>query len=235
MNSNKGRVFPGAGSAGLVSSILLFLMMRSVSAAAPGCVISGRVVDDRGRPVSMLVVNAIGTAPEVEPRGYGAVTNNRGEYCMRAAFAGQRIQAGSYRIIARGEARPLSASPRCAGCCAQAVALVSTAAPSPIMIHPGRVVANIDIRLRRAPVYCVRGEVRNQAGRLMTDIAMGLEFDGGGTAVMLEAGKFLLVNLEPGDYTAVITEPYPFGRALARKPFTVRNRNIRGMVIRADR
>lgn len=214
--------------------ILLLLVMASPSVGTPGCLVSGRVTDDRGRPLARLVVNAEGTAPEPGPRRYGAPTNDQGEYCIRAAFAGETIPAGSYRIIARPRAGPLSASPRCAACCGPVSALVSTATP-PVLIQPGRPVVTADLRLRRAPLYCVRGEVRNRSGRLVTDIAMGLEFDGGSTAVLLESGKFLLVNLEPGNYTAVIAEPVALGRTLTRKPFIIRNRNIRRMVILANR
>lgn len=205
-----------------MNSLLLLYLMLGLSGGS--CSISGRVVDDRGRPVPYAAVNAISEANRV----FGAAANERGEYCISAP-----LPSGQYRIRAGGGTRPPSAAPSCKDCCLAATDLLTTYHPKPVLAGPQRPVRNLDVRLRRGPVYCVRGEVRDPTGALLQRAVVALKFgDSGNSAgVISEAGRFLLTNLPPGVYTLVVADRPQLGRVLAERVVQVRDRNIDKVLI----
>ncbi len=216
--------------------VLGWITCAFVAAGATPCSISGRVTDDRGIPANGVAVNAIWETMDAGNRVFGAVTNEQGAFCINLQPGNRHLPAGRYTVMTNGGTQPASASPRCTTCCAPATDLVSTVAASgAVLVAPGKPARNVNIRQRRAAVYCVRGEVRDSAGRPVRDVAMGLEMERRGTAVFLEGGRFLLTNLPPGSYTAVVTDHPQFGQVLRRQQFMVRDRNIAKLVIVVNR
>lgn len=186
--------------------------------AAQQCSISGRVFDDRGRPVKFAVVNVVANPT------FGAETDERGSYCISAP-------AGRYRVRAYARARPPSASPSCKSCCLPATDFAATFYPR--AVNAGKGASGIDIRLRSVAVYCVRGEVHDQSGTLVKGASLGLSMDdlGASAGVITEAGRFLLTNLTPGAYALVLTDGRPQGQVLARRGFRITDHNIDNFVI----
>jgi hypothetical protein len=156
----------------------------------------------------------------------GAETDGRGEYCLA-------LPPGLYKVRGYARTRPPSASPSCKSCCRAATDFVPTFYPGQLNVEKGRTVSRIDIRLRRAQVYCVRGEVRDGSGALVKDAYLGLIMDdvGGSAGVITEAGRFLLTDLTPGAYTLTLMDRPQLGRIVARKAFRITNHGIRDLVI----
>jgi hypothetical protein len=212
--------------------------------ARQNCSISGRVLDDRGRPVSSAVVNAVlESFPAVMPGTFGAVTNAAGEYCISVLPESAPLPAGRYKVRAAASKRPPSASPSCQSCCDAATDLVTTYHPNvsdqlraaTVAVSPGRPVKRIDIRLKRGPVYCVKGEVRSRWFASVDGVALSLRMDhtGRSAGVITESGRFLLMNLEPGVYTLILSGRSPLGNTLGQRTFTLRDRNIEELVVTA--
>ena len=181
--------------------------------------VSGRVVDERGRPVRFAVVNAIGGTV------FGSETNERGEYRISAP-------PGQYRLRAWARTGPPTASPACETCCRAATGFAP--AYYPLVVEPGRPLTGVEIRLRRTAVYCARGEVRNRAGGLAKDAALGLRNEeiGESAGVITDGGRFLLTNLAPGAYTLVVTDRPKLGRVVAERRFRIVDSNLDQLVIR---
>ena len=181
-----------------------------VAIAQPSCAVSGRVLDDQGKPIPFAVVN-------------DTVANQRGEYCIRA------LPPGEHFIRASARMQPPSASPACDSCCDPNSEFAATSYP--VSVGKAGKASGLDIRMRRVPAYCVRGEVRDHTGRLRSDLAIGLEQGSWSAGVFNEAGRFLLTNLPSGSYTLVIRERPQLGRVLLRRAIHVGASNIVGLVI----
>ena len=206
------------------------------------CSISGRVLDAQARPVKFAVVNAVRDAfPVAANTTFGAVTNERGEYCISVLPGGEDLPSGRYRVRAHARTSPPSASPSCQSCCRAATDFALTFHPSavnaekgnPVALDAGRHLVGIDIRLRPVAVYCVRGEVRDRSGALVEKASLGLSLDdvGASAGVITESGRFLLTNLTSGAYTLTLTDQPQLGRVLAQRSFRITDHNIDNFVI----
>lgn len=220
------------------------MAMLCVPLIAQHCSISGRVLDDRGRPVSSVVVNAVlESFPAAIEGTFGAVTNAAGEYCISVLPEGAPLPAGRYKVRAAAGRTPPSASPSCQTCCDAATELVTTYYPNvsdqlraaTVDVSLGRPVKRIDIRLKRGAVYCVKGEVRSRSFASVDGITLSLRMDhtGRSAGVITESGRFLLTNLEPGVYTLILSGRGRLGNTLGQRTFTLRDRNIEDLVITA--
>ena len=236
-------LFPALALVSLYPSRVAAHADPPVPVAGGNCTISGRVTDDRGRPVKYAAVNAISESATTGTGIFGATANERGEYCISVFPGGSDLPPGQYRIRARGGTRPPSASPSCRSCCVAATDLgttfypdsVSMGAAKPLLVLPQRPLCGIDIHLRRGPVYCVRGEARDLIGALLQRATIGLKFEAGEetAGVITEGGRFLLTNLPPGVYTLTLLHEPHFGHVVAQQVFHVRDRNIDRLVITA--
>jgi hypothetical protein len=107
-------------SAGVAGSFALLL--AGILCSLPGataeesCAVSGRVMDEWGKPIPFAAVSTVcepsskvGSAPLLVVNG--AAANQRGEYCIR------ELPPGEYLIRATARMHPPSASPACDSCC----------------------------------------------------------------------------------------------------------------------
>lgn len=195
---------------------MLFLLL-SIAAAQEPCSISGRVLDDNGRPVPFAAV----TAWRNFTQSGGAAANDRGQYCIRG------LMPGAYSLRVAERRTPPSASPDCKECCDPATEFAPAQTPEVTVRQP----AVSDIRLRRVPAYCVRGEVRDGAGRLRGDVALSVSADSWSAAVLNEGGRFLLTSLPAGVYTLTVRDHPQLGRELARRAIHVKASNVAAQVI----
>jgi len=216
----------------IVLGLLLVGITGSVPVArAQGCAVSGRVIDDKGNPIPFAAVSAL-RGPSIRA---GASANRLGEYCIR------ELAAGEYLIRATARTQPPSASPACDECCDSNSEFGTTfyrrsrsrERASTVSVVIGRTASGVDILMRRVPAYCVRGEVRDDRGALLSDVAIALEGDSWSAGVLNEGGRFLLTNLPAGSYTLVISDRPRLGRVLARRVIAVVASNMAGIVITA--
>ena len=85
--------------------------------------------------------------------------------------------------------------------------------------------------MRRVPAYCVRGEVRDAGGALMSQAAIAVEQGSWSATVFNEGGRFLLTGLPSGSYTIRISDRPQLGRVLARQTVKIGVASIDGLVI----
>jgi hypothetical protein len=204
---------------------LLLCGLLLAPALMGACSIRGRVLDERGRGVRHAAVNALGQGQ------FGATTDTEGRYCIAQQPGNTPLPAGSYRL--RAVARPLAvpAAADCTDCCAPATDLLTTYAASAVEVKPGAPAPEVNIRLRRGPVYCVRGEVREADGNRAARATLVLEREGDRTSLTAQHGRFLLTRLEPGRYRLIVLERWSPGHIAAFQPFEVRNHDIDPVVL----
>jgi len=208
--------------------------------AVERCIISGRVIDESGVPVASAAVSALRGSVFIDDLGRqvpvsGAVAGSAGEYCIHG------LSPGKYIVRAVARTHPPSASPECDTCCGSSLteyqttfyrASLSKEHATVIEITKGKNAAGIDIMMRRVRAYCLRGEVRDGNGVLMTDVAVTLETDSWSSGVITEGGRFLLNSLPAGIYTIVISDHPKLGRVLARRVIRVTAGTPLDLVIR---
>jgi hypothetical protein len=199
-----------------------------LAAAQDSCTVSGRVVDDKLKPVAGAAVTALRAEAIAGVSVGGDVADARGRYCI-----GQ-LPPGRYFIRASAPSAPPSASPSCESCCRAAPVLDATFHPAAASRNKAKLIAvpasGADIAMRRAPGWCVRGQVRDETGRLRGDVALSLRSDVSSAGLINEGGRFLLTSLPSGLYTLVAADQPKIGRVLAERVILVRG-NMEGVVI----
>ncbi len=211
----------------------------------PQAVISGRVLDDEGEPVQGVQVMALRRAPpearsEYAPLGGGVQTDDRGEYRLR------NLPPGKYLVMAtpmgQGTMQPVER---------QRTALVAAFHPdaaSPqqavgVSAGAGVETANVDIRLRRAPVRRVSGKVFLEDGK-PAERFMVTTLDRHAPMQLLmfsrmamgsEPGSFVLEAVPQGSYTLtarLMDSQNPMAQRVAMAQVEVGDKDIEGVEIR---
>jgi len=198
------------------------------------CSISGRTLDDHGKPLARVIVAAVTRTPTGGSIAGKDVSNDQGSYRIA------NLRPGEYFVRALGGTRPLSAPPDCESCCSPATDLRTTFYPrapdfaqaKPLSLRGQANLTDIDIQLTSVPVYCARGEVRDAAGALVPSVAITLEiWDAGintparSSGAFNQGGRFLLRNLPSGSYKLRVTDGKPFGSVLTTVTINIEARS----------
>jgi hypothetical protein len=110
--------------------------------------------------------------------------------------------------------------------------VTETAGASQLQVIAGRDMPGMDIRLRKAQVFRVRGKVTGsispqQAGRLrvmmMPRDGFGTMFMGDMGGVIAKDGKFEINTVQPGSYMLTVANMEGMLQILAQQPFEMRN------------
>jgi hypothetical protein len=214
-------------------------------ALTPQAVISGRVVDDEGEPVPGIQILALRRAPPEARSGSltasgGAQTDDRGEYRLR------NLPAGRYLVQA---APMMQRSMQTAE--NRRTALVATFHPdaaSPegaiwVSVGEGQEAANINIQLRRMPVFRISGRVLLEDGKPAERFMVSnIESNAPATYILTgrmdlgkEPGSFVLDAVPPGSWTLVARLMDNPALSMQRAAFAhvdVSGRDVEGVEIR---
>jgi len=210
----------------------------------PQAVITGKVVNAEGEPVSRAMVRAAATggARGSPPLLRGmATTNAAGEFRIAGLPAGRYILAASHMptpAITRDAVTP------------QEVLITSyypsadTASESTLPeVTAGQELTGITIQMRKGRVYGVEGTVLAAAARNLSDLTVRLlprDMMRRATAptTILSGGPiktdgaFEIRNVEPGEYTLILTPSSGPWTALARLSVVVAEADVEGLVLR---
>lgn len=188
-------------------------------ALTPGAVIAGHVFDAEGQPLANVRVRASQRrelAGEVTLQGdfgdpVGAVTDDRGVYRIFD------LEAGVYTIAAQPRGNPGSVRGSSTPDTARPLAYqpvyfpnaTSAAASTPIVLSPGEIRDDIDLRTTLAPLSRVSGVVLRNGAPDATGLAqITLRPVGSSAGAIFNVfntrtgsdGRFVLPNVTPGDY-----------------------------------
>jgi len=185
----------------------------------PHGVIAGKAVDEFGEPMQGVQVQLLTQRPSGTPTGFpqwmpsnGANTNDLGEF----RIAG--VQPGKYLILASPSGRATALPPGSIKTEGPETAYVPTYYPGAIQadqaqrfdVTPGAQLTNLEVRLKKSPVYNVRGRVIGIDGNPAKNYSVSLnpkEMQMFGPRPMnqrrLPDGGFELSRVPPGAYTLV--------------------------------
>jgi Carboxypeptidase regulatory-like domain len=193
----------------------------------PQGIIAGRVVDEDGDPLEDAEVD-IERSLQLNGRKVSLSSDSDRTNTEGYFFIGG-LKAGLYRISAtpQDSRRPLPSGPR--------EDFVRTEDPLPIHLAPGAAIRDVEIRVRKSPVFRVRGHVSN-AKEYGHFILSGESQSYGAT---FRDGAFAFESVAPGSYTltvspSFITRP---DHTLARPtlfchlPVTVSDHDIDGIAL----
>lgn len=210
----------------------------------PQGIVAGHVFDDEGEPLQNVFVQVLqkrylGGASRLLPSA-AATTNDRGEFRVLD------IEPGRYILIARqrgGVADTLAGGQAEMGFAPTYYPGVTSGGQAGIVeVSAGRESGGLDMRLQRARLFRIRGQVVDAAGTpvkqvMVEAIPRDNPFAGGlNNAFVHEAdGRFDLANLPPGSYT-VVARSMASGReggapSMATQPVEVGEHNIEGLLL----
>ncbi len=170
--------------------------------------VSGRVTDADGRPLTMVRLQALkwtmwgGTNRRMLTPQYSTMTNERGEYQMPGLGPGQYLLAATRTV-----AEPASEvdGQRMAYVPLLAPGVVDIASARTLDLAPGTVLKDVDVRLKRVPVYDVSGQVSGAGGAAMVtlmprDQALQLAMSQHSATKSQTDGTFVLRDVAAGEY-----------------------------------
>ena len=223
----------------------------------PQGVITGKVLDDAGEPITRVRVNALPVG------GYGGRPRPTGGASSQTNDVGQfrlaRLSPGRY-VIKVSPRPPSILDPRAPTpheTDKPEQALLPTYYPTggdasaaiPVTVAAGQEVPGINLTMRKGDVFRVQGRVAittsgvtasgvtvrlvpresNTSGVMIVSVS-GLP---GGTGNLKADGSFELGNVEPGAYYVTATTAGGQLEVLGRVPVDVGNANVKGLIIRA--
>jgi hypothetical protein len=230
----------------LIAGILLTAcaQQKSADGSAQLCSISGRALDDKGRPVQCwayaIPVRCINNVIvwDINPLTGLDVktvrTNESGEYNLRD------LPPHEYIVKAGGLSIPPSQSPDCTSCCDKRTEFLDgyysyssgSREPKPLLLRAEQHLQGIEIHLIRAELFCVHGEVRDARNALLDKAGISVARKDPGfewsSSVINQEGKFLL-TIPAGTYSIKILEQS--GRVLLERQFEVHDKDIERLAI----
>jgi len=219
----------------------------------PQAIISGKVTDEEGEPVDKMSVVLMRwgysqSKRVLVPTGGGFV-NDLGEYRIA------NISPGTYYIAARRHATttgfrvmladaPLATGPETPDESYQTTYYPSSISPegaATLQVAPGAEIRGVDIRLRKARVFRVRGRVEDNAtGQLVAEARVALVPEQPRSILSMSSlggrpipgGEFEISGVLPGSYD-LVAQVDRGGQTLSARQFvTVTDRNVAGIVVR---
>lgn len=204
----------------------------------PFGVISGRVVDEDGEPMSRvrmaaMRLNFINGRRELAPVGSGAGTDDRGQYRIFG------LAPGKYYISATPS--PSFGGIPQEGGDEQYVPLfypgvTDPGQAAPLEVAAGMEINSVDFRLARMPTVRVRGRVvtsvpdtRLERGIVVFLLPRGSSFGSGKNAVIDQEGNFEIRGVGPGSYVLTAFRADRQRRLFARLPIEVGGSSIDGV------
>lgn len=204
----------------------------------PHAVIAGRVLDEEGEPLARVQVQVmrkrfVQGKQQLLPQS-GGMTLDTGEFRLAELPPGRYWISAVYRgpgVFGQEAARNTDGKPEESYVTTYYPNSVDEAGARTVEVEPGQELTGMDIRLRKARTYRVRGKVtsggQNQRVMLMPRERM-MGFMGGAMGVVKPDGTFEIAGVTPGAYTAMAM---PNGAGKANVDVT--REDVEGVVLTA--
>jgi protocatechuate 3,4-dioxygenase beta subunit len=224
-------------------------MSDVVLSLTPRGIISGKVTDGDGDPVSGVLVHALRYKYLAGQRrlistGVIAPTNDLGQYRLA------NLEPGQYYVVTTSQRVIGAPPPEASGdetAVTQGYAMEyypnspNASGAAPLIVTPGSEIAGIDMPLRRTSVYRIKGKVLGAVkGDPMPGVVlMVYPWDTGGMSTVpmriqpaqgAEA-RFTCTNIPPGNYTIVAISPNTAEPLVSVTPVTLIDRDVEEVVI----
>jgi protocatechuate 3,4-dioxygenase beta subunit len=215
----------------------------------PQAVITGRVLDEDGDPLSRVTIQVLrrrfimAGKPQLMPSG-GNQTNDNGEFRISDLAPGRYFISANYnRMMFNGEApaRNTAGKPEEEYVITYYPGTTDQAGASPLDLQAGQELPGVDIRMKKARVYRIRGKivapgqsVRNL--RLMVlprtaSVAMSGFMGGGSRALIHDDGSFEMGGIQPGSYHLAVAPMQGMQTVMGKTPVEVGQGDVEGVTV----
>ena len=212
----------------------------------PHSIVTGRILDDEGEPLAGIMIQVLRSVrmqgkQQMAPVG-GGQSLDTGEFRIANLSPGRYWLSATDRnrrmMMGEAPARNTSDKPE--------EELVTTYYPSstdqagarPIELTAGQTLNAIDIRMKRAPVYRIRGKVEGpppfRGYRVMLMPRERTQFSGNffnNSVMVKEDGSFELGGTVPGAYEIAVTPGNGMMRILGRTPVDIARDHVENIVV----
>lgn len=212
----------------------------------PHSIVTGRILDDEGEPLAGIVIQVLRSV------------RRQGKQQMVPAGGGQSLDTGEFRIanlspgrywlcatdrnrrmmMGEAPARNTGGKPEEELVTTYFPSSIDQAGARPIELAAGQTLNAIDIRMKRAPVYRIRGKVEGPAPlrdyRVMLMPRERTQFSGflfNNSVMVKEDGSFELGGATPGAYEIAVTTSNGIMRILGRAPVDIARDNVENIVL----
>lgn len=224
---------------------------------APNGVIAGKIVDGDGQPVPGSTVRLISREYQhgaVRYVGGGrGIADDRGEYVLRGVEPGRAYvvmaERGDVVMAGRPDTPALAVSEAPADPKCRKPALVPTYYPgsdtpetaAPLVLGVGERREGVDIRMRRAPSYCIEATAEAEGRPAALRLSVRQEGAGGAQGVSVGGrsapdGRIRVCGLPSGQYELVALGPQDTSRhrtGLGRTTVMIADEDVRGVRVAA--
>jgi protocatechuate 3,4-dioxygenase beta subunit len=215
----------------------------------PQAIITGRVLDEDGDPLSRVMIQVlrrryVSGKRQLMPSG-GSQTNDTGEFRIADLPPGRYFISANYnRMMFNGgdaPARNASGKPEEEYVTTYYPGTADQTGAGPLDVQAGQEIPGIDIRMKKARVYRIRGKIVAPPGqslrtlRLMvmprtTSVAM-FNFMGGSRALIHEDGTFEMGGVQPGSYNLAVAPMQGMQSVMGKTPVEVGQGDVEGVTV----
>lgn len=213
----------------------------------PYAVVTGRVLDEEGEPLPRAQVNVMARRfmrgrQQLMPVG-SSQTTATGEFRVADLAPGRYWVCAMYRPrTAASDAAPAGNTdhkPEKAYVTTCYPESIEPAAALPVDLQPGQEMPGVDIRMRKAEVYRIRGKIvggPNPVRDLMLtlfprDRAEAVMLSGSGGAKVKEDGAFEITGVQPGSYYLTSLPTQGSKSSIGKVPVEVSRENFENIVL----
>lgn len=183
----------------------------------PQAVLSGRVIDEDGEPIQGVSVRATSGSQRRGRRDFRGMrsnsTDDRGQFRIPEVAPGKVLLSFEPRSF-MGESLPLEqpgGGPPLGYATTYYPGAIDPSQAQPLDVKPGMEISNLDITLRRVPVFKIKGRAIDEDGKpIQRFMAMAMPAGraqatpAGVSAGPQPDGRFEITNVPPGDYIITI-------------------------------
>jgi len=211
----------------------------------PQGVITGRVLDEDGDPLPRATVQVMMKRynrgkQQLMPSG-GAMTNDTGEFRIADLSAGRYFLSATYHRMGFGgpdvPTRNPADKPEEDYVTTYYPASLDQTGASPVELEAGQEMPRIDIRMRKARVFRIRGKIAAQPGeptnniRLMLVASENSFFFNAANPAVRPDGTFEMSSVQPGSYFVIAMRNGGVQGMVGKVAVNVGQQNVDGIVV----
>jgi 5-hydroxyisourate hydrolase-like protein (transthyretin family) len=214
----------------------------------PQAVITGRVLDEDGDPLSRVTIQVLrrrfmAGKQQLMPTG-GNQTNDNGEFRISDLPPGRYFLSASYhRMMFNGEApaRHAAGTPEEEYVTTYYPGTTDQTGAGPLDLQAGQELPGVDIRMKKAPVYRIRGKIVAAPGQSVRNLRLIVmprtaspamsAFMGGSNALMKEDGSFETGGVQSGSYQLAIAPMQGMQTVMGKTPVEVGKGDVEGITV----
>lgn len=206
---------------------------------APAGRITGKVVSETGEPIPAIEVSLHRWVMFQGRKGF-ALAASSSSPDANGRFAFPDLNPGCYYVSAEPPSARAVPKDESAYALTYYPASPGLAGAIPVCVRDGAGTSGIDIRMRRTPVFRVKGQIVDASGQPVPNIAVGIfpkkeTFDPGPPPPLpgMRDGSFEFRNLAPGEYTIRAGTAFvnPESSLLGIARVTIRDRDVDDLAI----